>query len=142
MELIAFVRCVVPVSEPRNEPHSLNLSTAHTASMVAESVENGGSDGNPNISDSLELSISVERLSLVLIRVKAAPEAEDTAEVSGVVAEEEGEYSFSPPSATAERIATITLLGVHFQSQDSKLKSVKNFLHIRCSVMRGFIFIA
>ncbi|KAL5103024.1 Vacuolar protein sorting-associated protein 13D [Taenia crassiceps] len=119
VELIAFVRCVIPVPEPRSEPRNLNLSTAHTASTAADSVETGGDDGNPNISDSLEMSISVERLSLVLIRVKGAPEAEDTTEGSGVMAEEGGEYAFSPPSATAERIATITLLGVHFQSQDN-----------------------
>ncbi|KAL5964251.1 Vacuolar protein sorting-associated protein 13D [Taenia solium] len=119
VELIAFVRCVAPVSEPRNESNNPIVSAAHTPSMAAEGVENCSSDGDSNINDSLEMSISVERLSLVLIRVKAAPEAEDTAEGSSVVAEEEGEYSFTPPSATAERIATITLLGVHFQSQDN-----------------------
>ncbi|KAH9277961.1 Vacuolar protein sorting-associated protein 13D [Echinococcus granulosus] len=119
VELIAFVRCVVPESESRNKPHNSDLSTAPMISTAAVGVENDGSDGDPNPNDSIEMSISVERLSLVLIRVKAAPEAKDTTEGSGVVAEEEEKYSFSPPAATAERLATITLLGAHFRSQDN-----------------------
>ena len=110
LELIAFVRCVVPESESSSKSQDTSTSSS-SASSAAKITENPDSDG-----DKLEMSISVERLSLVLIRVKATEEVEEAAAQRALESGQECAFF----GATAERLATITLLGAQFHSKESK----------------------
>ncbi|VDN96296.1 unnamed protein product [Rodentolepis nana] len=106
IELISFVRYVVPYSESENKSSGTTKSSNKTVD-----VENAtSSDDETSSSENLEMSISVERLSLVLIRVKM-PNADENAE--------ECFGNERLKTASAERLATITLLGANFQSREN-----------------------
>uniref|UniRef100_A0A5K3FLW9 Chorein_N domain-containing protein n=3 Tax=Mesocestoides corti TaxID=53468 RepID=A0A5K3FLW9_MESCO len=108
LELISFVRYVTPESET-----TTTLSSASSANPSSESP-----DTNSTVIDnssSLEMSISVERLSLVLIHVTELPKPHHQMDW-----DEDERTKTSPPQATAERLATITLLGALFKSHASR----------------------
>lgn len=106
------MRCVAPESEPTDISQK---ATKDTATRTTEKV-------NPIKSiDSLEISISVERLSLVLIRVKTSNKIEIAQRNESAKVTDGDVRECSYFGATAERLATITLLGAQFQSKDSKL---------------------
>lgn len=108
LELIAFARYVVPYYKSESKSTDINKSSNTTVDFDNTTTTDDENDNNEN----LEMSISVERLSLVLIRVKTSNTNENT---------EECFEKEQLKTATAERLATITLLGANFQSRESEL---------------------
>ncbi|VUZ38864.1 unnamed protein product, partial [Hymenolepis diminuta] len=106
LELIAFARYVVPYSKFESKSTDINKSSNTTVDFDNTTTTDDETDNNEN----LEMSISVERLSLVLIRVKTSNTNENT---------EEFLEKEQLKTATAERLATITLLGANFQSREN-----------------------
>lgn len=106
LELMAFFRNIVPYSEPECE----STNTPTQSNVIADN-ESGSSEDETDNYDNLEMSISIERLSLVLICVKTATSNGDSKEYI---------ENDRMPVVTAERLATITLLGANFLSLESE----------------------